>query len=658
MVSSLVKCVLCKKKFENKDALKAHFVKDHNVPKGDKTLNRYVNLRFSNNAGEGGSTGRKYSYTERKLILVRLLKLLKNSISREELEREKILIDTTKIGHILSTYLNSSDDDVDSNHSNSSMETDFNVSKKNIVIWFMKFYNLFVNNNADKNLYKHEQEQQRKRDGDFNNKKRAAMASYYDSDERSFTKCARLKIEQKESTSLDFTKLSGKPVGAANSTSCYYSFIAVQKAIYKEFIANFDLKKASKTEFQILIEMSTEFVRTDNEEEGDDDEEEDWENEGTFYTGRESATECVEQRSINEYSAFSSGSLLAPLFTYDNAMNSVSQKVLNSYNVIGSNWSLRRIISSNITILHNIDSEAFSSRLVMGKIVNDDDDDDKPTSNAFNADRFTQLFNMCYENVQLSRKNRERAKTLLKGTLAKTSRSRNNCLLDLHCDDRTEIKSFAEKYGHMIETNVGVKKSASVKIQTTPVLTTSTRQDLPPPIPPKNKRQRKTVVYDQAPVITKRHQLPQLDLTAAKISAKRRLISSSDSDDDSDSDSDDGDDETSDTSEEDEPAKKKQMKEISTAVSNNVKTKKHHVEQIKLHSSEVQSDFFSKCQRKGKVGVVVKPPTKWDIKSFVVDSAQEEGKEDMEIETTTTTMIVDEMKQHQELNDKMVIIIR
>ena len=129
----------------------SHFVEEHNVPKGDKTLNRYVDLRFSNDGGVSG--GRKYTYTERNLILVRLLKLLKNSISREELEREKILIDATKIGHILSTYLNTDDDD-DSNHSHNSVETDFNVSKKNIVTWFMKFYNLFVNNNADINLNK------------------------------------------------------------------------------------------------------------------------------------------------------------------------------------------------------------------------------------------------------------------------------------------------------------------------------------------------------------------------------------------------------------------------------------------------------------------------------------------------------------------------
>ena len=415
-----------------------------------------------------------------------------------------------------------------------------------------------------------------------------SMASFYTSDERSFLKCARLKIEQKESTSLDFTKLSGKPVGAGTSTSCYFSFIDVQKAIFKDFVTNFDLERASKTEFQILIEMSTEFVRTtDNEgDEGDDDE--NWENEGTFYTGRESATECVEQRSINEYSAFSSGSLLSPLHVYGNAMNSVSQKVLNSYNVIGSNWSLRRIISSNITILHNIDIEAFSSRLVMGKIV---EDESSNKSNDFNVDRFTQLFNMCYENVQVSRKNRERAKTLLKGTLANATR--RNCLPDLHCDDRSEIKSFARKYGHMImmETTTSasdgkIKKSA---VQTTPTVTLTTTLQQPPSIPPKNKqlqRQRKKGIV-VVPVIVnnnnnnmvekKNRRLPQLDLTAAKISAKRRLISSSTST----SDSDDSD--IADTSsEEEEPVKKKQMKIITTPV-----TKKHRGEQIKLNSCEV-----------------------------------------------------------------------
>ena len=185
-MAAVVKCVLCKQSFKGKDVLKSNFVKDHNLPKSDTTLNRYVNLRFSR-----GLKGGKWDYTERKLVLVRLLKLLKLSVSREEIEREKVLIGKTKIGHILLDFIEH-DDENDSIHS--SMSTDLNISKKNIVIWFMKFYNLYVNNNADRNLSSHDTN---KKDEIKNrNNKKKPVVSFYSPDERQFSKCARL-IEQK-----------------------------------------------------------------------------------------------------------------------------------------------------------------------------------------------------------------------------------------------------------------------------------------------------------------------------------------------------------------------------------------------------------------------------------------------------------------------------
>ena len=87
------------------------------------------------------------------------------------------------------------------------------------------------------------------------------------------------------------------------------------------------------------------------------------------------------------------------------------QKVLNSFNATGSNCSQRRITSSNLTILHNIDSKVFTLRLVMGKIVGSIDVTISSTTTPdFDVERITRLFNMCYDNVQLSRKNREKAK--------------------------------------------------------------------------------------------------------------------------------------------------------------------------------------------------------------------------------------------------------
>ena len=93
-----------------------------------------------------------------------------------------------------------------------------------------------------------------------------------------------------------------------------------------------------ESQFQLLIEMTVEFVKSESSEL-----EESWENEGNFYSG-DGVTQCVEQRNINEYSSFASGSIVGYNFVYSD------EKVLNSYNVTGSNWSLGRIISNNLSV--------------------------------------------------------------------------------------------------------------------------------------------------------------------------------------------------------------------------------------------------------------------------------------------------------------------
>jgi len=88
-----------------------------------------------------------------------------------------------------------------------------------------------------------------------------------------------------------------------------------------------------------------------------------WEHEDNFFHGKEDI-ECAEQRSVKEYSAFSSGSVVSYLFVYQATMSVISQKVLNSYNVIGINWSLRRIINSNLSVLYDINSITSLKRFV------------------------------------------------------------------------------------------------------------------------------------------------------------------------------------------------------------------------------------------------------------------------------------------------------
>ena len=69
--------------------------------------------------------------------------------------------------------------------------------------------------------------------------------------------------------------------------------------------------------------------------------------------------ECRERRSISEYASTSNGVMTNYKHTYDVAMGSINQKVTNSYNVVGSDWTLRRIIfNGNVTL--------FAPRLVKG----------------------------------------------------------------------------------------------------------------------------------------------------------------------------------------------------------------------------------------------------------------------------------------------------
>ena len=193
---------------------------------------------------------------------------------------------------------------------------------------------------------------------------------------------------------LDFTDIKNLPDG--NEENPYESFNSVQKILYEDFFKN--LHRNLESKFQLLIEMSVEFVKSESSEE-----EESWEYEGNFYSG-DGISECVEQRSLNEYSAFSTGSVLHAGLVYDDVVSSLSQKVLNSYNVTGSNWSLRRIISSNLSILHNIDSMVFNQRLVKGRTLSNSDvtteqQQQQQQVASFDSERFTKFFHMCYDKL-------------------------------------------------------------------------------------------------------------------------------------------------------------------------------------------------------------------------------------------------------------------
>ena len=86
----------------------------------------------------------------------------------------------------------------------------------------------------------------------------------------------------------------------------------------------------------------------------------------------------------------------------------------------GSNWSIRRIISNNISILANINYEVSSPRLVKG-IIKITDQTVTPRQQQFEADQFSKLFKLCYENAQLLRMIREKVGKMLKGMCVNNS---------------------------------------------------------------------------------------------------------------------------------------------------------------------------------------------------------------------------------------------
>ena len=260
---ALVKCVLCKKSFSTSSAVRQHFVDDHNVPENDEVLNRYVQLFFSSNTG----------YVARKQkVLVRLLKLLKRRVSHNTINREKVKLHQTQVEKIIYDFINLNDDvnSVDSGVNNYDQSC---WTKLSNVKWFLKYFDVYINKSVST---------------DENN----GTVSFFSSEEREFSKCARLKIEQKSNVTK-ICRVSKMQTLMSVSIKCREFYIVI-------------FLKTSPTiwRVQLPIKMTVDFVKSESSEL-----EESWENEGNFYSG-DGVTQCVEQRNINEYSSFASGSIV------------------------------------------------------------------------------------------------------------------------------------------------------------------------------------------------------------------------------------------------------------------------------------------------------------------------------------------------------------
>ena len=237
---------LCKKSFNSTSAVRQHFVAEHNIPENDEVLNRYVQLRFSSNKGD---------VARKQKVLVRLLKLLKRRGAHNTMNREKVKVNQTQVDKILYAFVNLNDDDVNSVDSGYDQTC---WTKLSNIKWFMRYYNVFINKSVS-----------------TDNKQNGTMVSFFSSEERQFSQCPRLKIEQKLNVTLDFTDVKDLSGGRKN-TDPYECFNSMQRIIYSDFFKNFSNKLGSQ--FQLLIEMTVEFVKSESSVEL----EERWENEGNF----------------------------------------------------------------------------------------------------------------------------------------------------------------------------------------------------------------------------------------------------------------------------------------------------------------------------------------------------------------------------------------
>ena len=191
------------------------------------------------------------------------------------------------------------------------------------VNWLLNYYNIYIKN--DTKILADEESKN--------------IMSVYSEDERSKLKCARIKVEQKDSVNLDFNDKMKIYIGI----SPLETFMLLMKVLFFKFFAG--LRK-SEDSCQILFEITVEFSKS--EEKYDI-----YSYEDEYVTTNNMYEECEERRTVREYSALSYGNVIN-IQRILNEFSNINTKVINTFNVVGSNWSVRRIINININIMYDI----------------------------------------------------------------------------------------------------------------------------------------------------------------------------------------------------------------------------------------------------------------------------------------------------------------
>ena len=144
-------------------------------------------------------------------------------------------------------------------------------------------------------------------------------------------------------------------------------------------------------------------------------------------------------------------------------------------------------ISQKVSNSYNIDIVVFTQRLVKGLTeTTTTKQEQQQTAVVFDVEKFFLLYQICYEHIQTSRKNREKARKMMKGMIVSkhTTNNKEGVIPDLNGDDQKEIKAFAKQYGPLM----GQQQQQSTKLSLlapTIIIPTKTLPLLSPQTPKK-----------------------------------------------------------------------------------------------------------------------------------------------------------------------------
>ena len=160
----------------------------------------------------------------------------------------------------------------------------------------------------------------------------------------------RIKIGQKDSVIIDFTN---KLELIAFSDSPFEIFMTLVSVLYKKLYSK--LNNFNVNNVTILIEIIIEFIKDQALDGSDVDDVYQIEDEMNGFE------EANLKTSIKEYSVSLRDNVE---LIFNQGISQLKQKVLNSYNVIGSNWHLKRVINVNVSTVYNFNSASSISKFI------------------------------------------------------------------------------------------------------------------------------------------------------------------------------------------------------------------------------------------------------------------------------------------------------